>query len=60
MYICPTCSKEFNTDDALTKHFLKCWKEKNPCYRSKSAPHSADINTREDNKDILDFFNSLK
>ena len=60
MYICPTCSKEIETEDALTKHFLKCWKEKNPCHRSKSAPHSADINTREDDNDILNFFNSLK
>ena len=60
MYICPICNKEFNTDDALTRHFLRCWRKKNPYHKSKSAPHSADINTREDDDDILGFFNSLK
>ena len=60
MYICPTCGKQFENDEFLTKHFLKCWKEKNPNHKSKPAPRSADIDTREDNQEILDFFNSFK
>ena len=60
MYICPTCARQFETEDILVKHFLKCWKEKNPCHRSKNAPRSEDINTREINNDILDFFDSFK
>ena len=60
MYICPTCGKQFETEDVFTKHFLKCWKEKNPNHKSKPAPRSEDINTRTDNEDILNFFNSFK
>ena len=60
MYICPTCNKEFETEDVIVKHCLKCWKEKYPTYKSKSAPRSEDINTRKINNDILDFFNSFQ
>ena len=60
MYICPTCNKEFNTEGSVQKHFLACWKEVHPFHQSKSAPHSEDIETREDNEDILNFFNSLR
>lgn len=60
MYICPTCGKGFETEEALTKHYLKCWKEKNPNHKSKSAPRSEDINTREVSNDIANFFNSFK
>ena len=60
MYICPTCEKQFNTEEILTKHFLKCWKDKNPNHRSKSAPRSEDINTKEITSEISDFFNSFK
>ena len=60
MFICPTCGKTFEKEDLLTKHFLKCWKEKNPNHKSKPAPRSEDINTREDNQEILNFFNSFK
>ena len=60
MYICPTCEAQFKTEDILVKHFLSCWKEKNPCHQSKSAPRSEGINTRTDNDDILNFFNSFK
>jgi len=58
-YICPTCEKEFDTEEEVTKHFLKCWKEQNPHHKSKPAPRSEDINTSEVNDDILDFFNSF-
>lgn len=60
MYICPVCKKEFDVEEVLVKHYLKCWKEKNPTHKSKPAPRSKDINTREDNPAILDFFNSFK
>ena len=60
MFICPTCGKQFEMEDALVKHMPKCWREKNPNHKSKPAPRSEDINTREDNQDILDFFNSFK
>ena len=52
--------KEFEKEEVLVKHFLKCWKEKNPNYHSKSAPRSEDINTREINDDIMNFFASLQ
>ena len=60
MFICSVCGKPFETEEALVKHFSKCWKEKNPNHKSKPAPHSEDINTRVDNQDILDFFSSFK
>lgn len=60
MYICPTCNKEFIEKEKLTKHFLSCWKEQNPYYKSKPAPRSADIETREVSNDIANFFNSLE
>ena len=59
MFICPTCSKEFNTEQAIQKHFLLCWKEQHPFHQSKSASHSDDIVTREVNNDVLEFFNSF-
>lgn len=59
MYICPTCGAAFAAETAITKHFLSCWKEKHPNHRSKDAPRSENIITREDNEDILNFFNSF-
>ena len=59
-YICPTCKKEFETEEEVSAHFLKCWKEQNPHYKSKPAPRSENITTTEVSKDILDFFASLK
>lgn len=60
MFICPTCGKQFTTEDALVKHYMRCWQERNPNHKSKPAPRSEDVNTREDNQDILNFFNSFK
>ena len=60
MYICPTCCKEFEKEEILVKHFLKCWKDKYPCHKSKSAPRSEDINTREVNDDVMNFFASFQ
>lgn len=59
MFICPTCSKEFNTEEAIQKHFLACWKEQHPYHKSKSAPHSADVVTREVSNDIMNFFKEI-
>ena len=60
MYICPTCFKEFNTEQAIQKHFLACWKEQHPYHKSKDASRSKDIVTREINDDVINFFNALE
>ena len=60
MFICPICLREFEKESDIVKHLASCWGEKNPYCKSKPAPRSEDINTREDNQDILDFFNSFK
>lgn len=60
MYICPTCKKGFEKEENLTKHFLSCWKEQHPSHISKSAPRSENIETRQVNEDIINFFNSFK
>lgn len=59
MYICSTCGKGFSEENILIKHFSKCWKEKNPYHRSKEAPRGIDIETREVNDDIANFFKEL-
>lgn len=59
MFICPTCAKEFNTEDVIQKHFLACWKEQHPYHKSKPAPRSENIITREISNDVINFFNSL-
>lgn len=60
MYICPICSKRFENDVIFTKHFLVCWKENHPNYKSKPAPRSEDINTSEINEEVANFFSSFK
>ena len=60
IYICPDCGKEYETEQDITKHFMKCWKDNNPHHKSKPAPRSADINVSTANDDIIQFFNSLK
>lgn len=60
MYICPTCKKGFEKEENLTKHFLFCWKEQHPSHVSKSASRSENIETRQVNEDIMNFFNSFK
>lgn len=60
MYICPTCNGQFSTKEILVKHMSKCWREKNPHLRSKPAPRSEDINTREINNELIDFFKETK
>ena len=60
MYICPVCNQQFKEEQVLVKHYLSCWKKENPHLRSKPAPRSEDINMREVNEDIENFFNSFK
>ena len=60
MYICPVCNQQFKEEQVLVKHYLSCWKKENPHLPSKPAPRSEDINTREVNEDIKNFFNSFK
>lgn len=59
-YICPTCKEEFNSEELLVKHFLKCWSSKNPQHKSKPAPRSKDVVTTSINSDVTNFFSSLK
>lgn len=60
MYICPTCKQEFVTEDLAVKHYLKCWRDKNPCHKSKSAPRSEPIIIRKVNTEITNFFNAFQ
>ena len=47
MYICPICRREYTTDEAVAKCFLRCWREEHPCQKSCNAPHSEDIFDRK-------------
>ena len=60
MYICPVCNLEFKAEQSIQKHFLACWKEEHPFHKSKDAPRSKNITTREVNEDVTQFFNSFK
>ena len=56
MYICPTCGREYESDEMVAKHFLTCWKETHTSYISKEAPRSEDIITRQVNNEMANFF----
>lgn len=60
MYICPTCGKEFPTEEKIKKHSLACWRKANPHYKSKTPPQGETIITKKVDNNILDFFNSLR
>lgn len=60
MFVCPTCGREFEGENVVVKHFLSCWKERNPNHKSKSAPRSEDLNTRIVNDSVLGFFETFK
>ena len=60
MYICPTCKREFESEDSIRKHFLNCWKEQHPYYQSTPAPRSEDIIEVQANDNVLAFFTRLK
>jgi ribosomal protein L35 len=59
MFVCPTCNEKFKTEQAIRKHFLQCWQTQHPYHKSKDAPRSEDIVTREVSEDIANFFNSF-
>lgn len=58
-YVCPTCYKEYKTEQEVTKHFLKCWRSDNPHCKSKPAPRSADITLVVANEEVQKFFDLL-
>ena len=60
MYICPTCKREFESEDSIRKHFLNCWKEQHPYYQSTPAPRSEDIVEVQADDNVLAFFTRLK
>lgn len=60
MYICPVCSSGFISEEQVVKHYLACWKEKNPNHKPKPAPHSEDIVNRKVNNEALEFFSSFE
>lgn len=60
MWICPTCNRKFEIELEITKHSLGCWKKHNPNHKSKPAPRSENITTREVKSDIMDFLSNLK
>ena len=59
MYICPICQRQFNNEEGVTKHSLRCWREHNPNHKSKSAPHGEDIVERKVNNELFEFFEGL-
>lgn len=60
MYICPTCQREYATEVEMSRHYLLCWRERNPFHKSTPAPRSQDVVTRQVASNVLDFFNSLQ
>ena len=60
MYICPICNAEFEKEDIMAKHLLACWREKNPHHKSTPAPRSEDVETRQVDAGVMDFFNKFK
>lgn len=59
MFVCPVCKKQFKTEAAVAKCFMKCWKEQNPNHKSKEAPRSNDIVERQESEDTTEFFESF-
>lgn len=60
MYICPFCEQEFNKSEDVAKHSLSCWRKRHPHHKSQPAPRLEDINIREADTNVFNFFNSLK
>ena len=60
MYICPICNEKFETEETITKHSLRCWREHNPNHKSKPAPCKGNTTKQEMNKDVINFFSSFK
>ena len=62
MYICPICKCEFEDEkeSRMSRHFFNCCKENNINHKTNNIEPSETIETREENKDITDFFASLQ
>jgi len=60
LYICPTCNKQFEDEETIVKHSLRCWKEHNPNHKSKPAPCKGNITERQVNEETLKFFASFR
>ena len=56
MFVCPTCERQFKEEKDVVKHYLNCWKENHPNYKSGSAPESAAVERRRINDEVLNFF----
>lgn len=59
MFVCTICHKKFTTEEELVKHFLPCWKDKNPSHKSTDAHKSEDIEQRNINNDMINFFKMI-
>lgn len=59
MYVCPICNAEFNVEAHAAKHLLECWKRENPFHKSKEAPRSEDIESRQVSNEVDSFFTML-
>lgn len=60
IYVCPVCNEAtFSAEDKMRRHYLSCWKIRNPSYRSKSAPRDEQVVFYNMNNDLSDFFNSF-
>lgn len=60
MYVCPICNREFIKVEDVAKHSLSCWRAQNPNHKSNPAPRGEDIEVREVEDGVLDFFRRLK
>ena len=41
------------------KHFMSCWKQKNPSHKSTEAKRSEEVETRKISTEMENFFSSL-
>jgi len=60
MYICPICNRQFDEEEKIAKHSLKCWREHNPYHQSTPASRSENITERKVSNDIANFFEVLQ
>lgn len=58
MYICPTCHRGFNDEEIIAKHFLQCWRNRNPNHESTPSPLKT-TTEREVSEEVTNFFASF-
>lgn len=56
MYVCPTCSREYENEDKFVKHFASCWHKCNPNHKPKEAPRDAAAVKRSISPELQEFF----